>query len=627
MPTPTHSTLIDRWPIILALATVAAVCCRTVSQSTIWMHLSVGRWIREHGIPKTDPFSLMRSGEPWMDTTWLCDLLFYVVHSLGDMPAVISLHVISIVVAFWMLAAVAARNHASPTRHSSLHSAIHMDLTSNVASRSQELRPFFPRCFLTYSQQIHMFMAFIVLLTVLQTLWTNLSPTGVLGPILCLVFAVGAAYQRGQDKPNRPYMVVAATLLTALACILNPYGLAAAQSGILDLFGIRPQLSIEWISNYATLIQQSLPKHLITLALIIGIGGLLTFRQELPLGLTLVAVIGLLCSFSIRTLGQCSILIFPFVALSLSALMQTLLNTRRISQNYVRIIGPAAVIILAAFTLFAIVSNRYSTWVGSASRFGLGSDLVLVPTNAVNILSNFDDDTKILHHPQDAGYILWKQPQKRLAIDIRRDFHGLEAMKQYYNAFVGQTEAVDACIEQVEPDVVLVNLTRPNSGRLLRGLLASGSWEQIFVDGTASLLLPKNASRTRLELPPLNDGLQQLEAHHLAVKQAVESGHFSPRVAAMVGAGELFFSLRRWKETAAAYELVCHTYPNMSEAWFRLGYAQLQLKKPQDAAHSLGRALEMLPKEKRIVNATAEAFDQLGKPEEAQRLRNTASDT
>ncbi len=37
--------------------------------------------------------------------------------------------------------------------------------------------------------------------------------------------------------------------------------------------------------------------------------------------------------------------------------------------------------------------------------------------------------------------------------------------------------------------VFVINLTWPGTGRFLRGMLASGFWEQVYADGTSSLLL------------------------------------------------------------------------------------------------------------------------------------------
>jgi len=112
----------------------------------------------------------------------------------------------------------------------------------------------------------------------------------------------------------------------------------------------------------------------------------------------------------------------------------------------------------------------------------------------------------------------------------------------------------------------------------------------------------------------------------MAVRDASEAGRFSPDASAMVGAGELFFYLQQWKRAAAAYELVCSTYPSMSEAWFRLGYANLELERPEQAAAALDCAVELSAKDSRIVRAAAEAYELLGQPEEAERLRGIASD-
>ena len=51
------------WPLYLALLALATAGLRTVTSSPYWMHLVSGRWIRENGIPRTDPFTLTQAGE------------------------------------------------------------------------------------------------------------------------------------------------------------------------------------------------------------------------------------------------------------------------------------------------------------------------------------------------------------------------------------------------------------------------------------------------------------------------------------------------------------------------------------------------------------------------------------
>lgn len=629
MPEPNRIpfTFTNLWPILLALTAVAAAGVRTATQPTIWMHLSMGRWIHQHGVPRADPFSFTRGGESWMDFTWLYDLLIYSTYRLGGMTGVTLLHLAAVLLAF-MLLAMLAREVASAF---SVALAILLSvwiLAPTFSSAPTTLTLLFPATYLFILRRPTCSGMAVIVLAGLQVLWINLSPSGVMGPVLCLLFLVGAAYREKQEPfaSRTPWMFGVATLVTAVACIANPYGLSTLQAGIAELLGIAPQMAPVWVSNYASMVSHVLPRNLTTTALAVGAGGLLTYRSKLPLGLTLSAIVGLLCCFFVGNLGLFSVLICPFMALSLSAVGQEIIRKHEAGRALVYSTATATMVVATGLTWFVMTTNVYASWSGSASRFGLGGDTALVPAKAVAALDVFSESHRILHHPHDAGYLLWERPGLQVAIDARAGFYGTDMMKQFLGAFSGRAEDIDACLEQVQPDIALINLTRPGSGRLLRSLLATGFFEQAYVDGTSVLLLSITSPSARRSNLPVDRGLQDLEDHRRTVREALHAGRFPSHISTMIGAGELFFYLQQWKHAAAAYELVCSTYPTMGEAWFRLGYANLELERLQQAADALGRAVDLSDKNSRIMNATAEAYDLLGQPDEAERLRSMASD-
>jgi hypothetical protein len=55
---------------------------RPLSDGDFWWHLRTGEFIvRNHSIPRTDPFSFSNFGKPWVAHEWLSDLIFYLVYS------------------------------------------------------------------------------------------------------------------------------------------------------------------------------------------------------------------------------------------------------------------------------------------------------------------------------------------------------------------------------------------------------------------------------------------------------------------------------------------------------------------------------------------------------------------
>ncbi|MGD0073493.1 MAG: hypothetical protein ABSD31_04045 [Candidatus Binataceae bacterium] len=47
-----------------------------ISDNSFFCHLATGRWILDHGIPRTDPFSFTAAGTPWVAESWMADLIY-----------------------------------------------------------------------------------------------------------------------------------------------------------------------------------------------------------------------------------------------------------------------------------------------------------------------------------------------------------------------------------------------------------------------------------------------------------------------------------------------------------------------------------------------------------------------
>jgi hypothetical protein len=84
MPKPGWLTL-DRLLTTIVFIAIFTMAVRVIADSDSWWHLQSGRWIVENGtIPRTDPFSHTKLGEPWIDHGWLAQAVIYLLFdSLG----------------------------------------------------------------------------------------------------------------------------------------------------------------------------------------------------------------------------------------------------------------------------------------------------------------------------------------------------------------------------------------------------------------------------------------------------------------------------------------------------------------------------------------------------------------
>src|SRR5215468_9794489 len=59
-----------------------AVAVRIPVDTDTWWHLRSGEYILQKGIPTTDPFSLTRLNQPWIDHSWGSQIIMYAVYKL-----------------------------------------------------------------------------------------------------------------------------------------------------------------------------------------------------------------------------------------------------------------------------------------------------------------------------------------------------------------------------------------------------------------------------------------------------------------------------------------------------------------------------------------------------------------
>jgi len=79
-PTP-HRLTLPRLLTAIVFIAIFTMAVRVPADSDTWWHLQSGRWIVEHHtIPKTDPFSHTRAGEPWVDHSWLAQIVLFTLY-------------------------------------------------------------------------------------------------------------------------------------------------------------------------------------------------------------------------------------------------------------------------------------------------------------------------------------------------------------------------------------------------------------------------------------------------------------------------------------------------------------------------------------------------------------------
>lgn len=202
-------------------ALVFVLCLFRIQDPDTWFHIKVGEWILENGIPRTDPFSYVIAGKPWVAFEWLSQVLFHALFGMGSAGLILfkALVIAGAFAALWRL------NAGRP-----LWSAVVVCCAALGAQVGFTERPFlFDYLFLAVMLSMFWDLKFREppkhlrwTLPLLTAAWVNLhGGAALLAPLLT---AAGAAaeFQRDRKVPVKFWASVVGLSLAAL--MINPWG-------------------------------------------------------------------------------------------------------------------------------------------------------------------------------------------------------------------------------------------------------------------------------------------------------------------------------------------------------------------------------------------------------------------
>src|SRR5258706_13577432 len=82
MPRISSALTTRRLAVAVLFILLFAVAVRIPVDTDTWWHLRSGEYILNKGIPTTDPFSLTRLNEPWIDHSWGSQIIMFLVYRL-----------------------------------------------------------------------------------------------------------------------------------------------------------------------------------------------------------------------------------------------------------------------------------------------------------------------------------------------------------------------------------------------------------------------------------------------------------------------------------------------------------------------------------------------------------------
>jgi hypothetical protein len=238
------------WFGIAVYAALLANGTLLLGDSDTYWHIAVGKWILAHGaFPHTDIYSFTKTGEPWISSSWLAQVLFAAAYERAGWAGPIVLSVSSVAIAVALFARILgsriqAKYAISIALAALLLSASHLFARPHVLVLPVMIA--WVNGLLRASEQREPPSFWLL---PLLALWANLHGGFVFGLALVAPLALDALWNA--ERPRRVQLALRWALFGAaalVACCATPYGWGSilASRRILDL-GELLHLIYEWM--------------------------------------------------------------------------------------------------------------------------------------------------------------------------------------------------------------------------------------------------------------------------------------------------------------------------------------------------------------------------------------------
>lgn len=441
-----------------------------------WWHLRTGELVVHSGIPRHDPFSWTRAGEPWVAHEWLSEALIYAVQSTLGYWANVLLFAGATVLALATMYGLGRRQGAGTKVLMLLAFLSTVVLSFYVTVRPQTLSWLLFTGFVAIvHRRTEAERAPAWLLPPLMALWANLHLGFVYGFLPLGAWLAAAGYERLRGRESNLREPVLVLLGCAVAAMANPQGPALLTY---PLRYLEDAEQLRFVAEW----QRPDPRAPILWPLFIAIGGLglaLLSRNRPRPYLWLVSLAAI-------ALGLQALRNAPYVALLLPAVVGPALAGRwsfasatsdsRTTMRLPLAAAPALAAFLLALSIGQQVSDTFSVGEPSQSRY---------PADALRYVKERHAGARLFNDYTWGGYLIAQgYPDVRVFIDGRTDFYRGAFIDEYIRA-ARVEEGWEDVLRRWGIQVVLVH----DSSRLARALRVTPGWNEVIVDGPAAVFV------------------------------------------------------------------------------------------------------------------------------------------
>ena len=624
--------------VLLALAFPFVLALEKIHESDTFWHLKTGEWIlTHHEIPRVDSYSSTVPGKPWLDWEWLFQAGMYVVYKAGGFNALVVVKALMAALTGLLIFQSSRRNAAGPML------AATAVMLAFVASRERlEMRPdlaflLFAAAFVavleTERQGRHGRDAratnraepstdleqhgrdaratmgtvpkWLWCLPALQVLWVNCHASFPLGICLVGAYVVGGFVDSvvNFDGPRMQFAptvrMLAVLALVALACLLNPYGIALIEHAVSQTGAASPAGAIgEWQPTRELLLTE--PNWalrvfwwLFWLNPILLLGRLVVERRRFPWAHALVvAGMSALALRANRFTAVYAVVTAPILAGAVAQVLKKIAAQRRVEvatlsklhpatneagpsrlqtvptlPEPVRWIAALAVGALAVFLIGVVVTNRWAEDEDREPRFGWGVDETTVPFRALSELNRLPASMGLFNTFPSGGPLIWKSvPPWLVFTDGRANLYGREFVDRY-RAAMHDPEKWETWMRQRDISAVFVQYGTADDSVLLQHLAQNPGWLLYYFDQAACLF----TRTSRAEAQVAWDNPDATWKYAVGVANRVAGADKDEWGRAMATMGNFLMVCGKVEAAERLFNEAVGVNPHISEAWMNLG--------------------------------------------------------
>jgi hypothetical protein len=441
-------------------------------------HIRAGEAILSTGdLPRTDPYSFTRAGQPWFAWEWMADLAVGAVHRVAGLSGVALFYAAAIAAGVWLWFRLQWALHGNFLLACAMASLLLSTCNIHWLARPHVLSWLFLLAAVLYAARARPPFRFrhAVEIAIFTALWANIHASFFFAPLIALIYAAGYASRRRSAR-----WFLWAALVSALAPLANPYGWHLYAHVFRYLTDSELLARIGEFQSFDFHAAGSWP--IIATLLVAVAGGTLALLGGRPEHFVLAMLITAMALRSARALPLVALLLLPLANAAITGTLRRaavldgfLSYSARLRAIDARFSGLALVplVLLAALALLRLPAIQAAT--------GFPPDQF--PVAAYSQVARLPAAARLFAPDKFGGYLIYRsEGARKVFFDGRSDLYGADFLKQY------------ARMVQVRPgwretwdSFHFTHALVPNDYSLIPALEQLG-WIPVYHDQTVTLL-------------------------------------------------------------------------------------------------------------------------------------------